>query len=291
MIMEKIFKNKKLLIGCVCGVLAVALVVLLAVFVSNGPKGDKPNPSDAQLGSSPSTSGTIDTKPSESTDPTTAPTTVPPTTEPVATTLPFPSEITTPVTEGPPDDFVPTLPPDYSEPAPTKPASESSYDFGGATPLTLTLEQWNSWDMKTKQAFFRHFPDTNRTAEEEHHLQWVTQYNCYTCGFEGHACRSQSHHDGVLKDIEEGCLMCGRHDCPCLLALNKELWTAYDYAKCPYYDIKKDPSYYCQVCGYPGYGIASVGETICSRRLSTDGNCEHCGELIHVGECHHCVKK
>ncbi len=145
--------------------------------------------------------------------------------------------------------------------------------------------------MKTKQAFFQHYKFDDMTREEKHHIEWVTECNCYTCGFEGHACRNQAHHDGVMKYIEQGCLMCGRHDCPCLLALNKEMWTEYDYTKCPEYDIKKDSSYYCQKCGYPIISQAKPGETGCSRVLNFDDACLNCCVMIHVGECHHCVKK
>lgn len=111
----------------------------------------------------------------------------------------------------------------------------------------------------------------------------------YSCGTEGHICKSEAYHNSLMEYITEGCTHCGSSECPCLLTINASGYTWPDYTQCPQYDVHNDPSVYCQTCGLVRSGNAESGEKCCSK-ANKDITCTWCGKEMFAGECHQCTK-
>ena len=106
----------------------------------------------------------------------------------------------------------------------------------------------------------------------------------YSCGAEGHLCSGPETHSFILNLELEGCEYCGSHNCPSFYATNEWGNTRYTPSKCPKYDIKKDPVYYCQECGKE---CGSGSPDKCIQFVNSD-NCPNCGEWVEGWTCHSC---
>lgn len=293
---EKMMNHKKLLIGCGCALLAIALVVCLVLVIGNGA-GDKPTlPSNGTTqGTNPD--GTTMTNPDGTTNPTAVPTgpsdpTVPssdptaPTTgatdptEPSGTTAPTEPPYSYP-TE-PNGDIIPIEPPT----TPTTPVVTPSPDIGGQTADTITTEVWNSWTDEQKRAFKRSVDKNSLTQDQAYNYYIVTQYGGYSCGVENHYCSSDKDHEDMLKEMALGCKYCGETDCAAFYARGTDGFTRTDWTKCPNYDERNNPAVYCQECGLPKEG--KTGDKICVT-VNREVDCPVCKKHLYPGQCHECT--
>lgn len=106
----------------------------------------------------------------------------------------------------------------------------------------------------------------------------------YSCGADGHHCSDPETHAYILSLELEGCQSCGSHNCASFYATDEWGNTCYTPSKCPKYDIKKDPVYYCQDCGKKS-GDGRNGS--CVQFVNAD-NCPNCGEWVEGWTCHSC---
>ena len=106
----------------------------------------------------------------------------------------------------------------------------------------------------------------------------------YNCGTPGHHCDGPETHAYVLNLEKEGCPYCGKHDCPSFYATDEWGNTCYTPSKCPNYDVRKDPVYYCQTCGKK-CGDGSNGTCV---QFVNACNCPNCGEHVDSWTCHTC---
>ena len=278
--------HKKLLIGCGCALLAIALVVCLVLVIGNGA-GEKPTlPSNGTDGT---TQGTApDGTSTNPTDGTTTPT-GPDATDPTEPSFPIVTEPTEP-------DVGPTDPSTGEEIIPTNPGTEPTnpdlsdeYDFGHITPGNITIDDWNAWDTRKKQAFLDSFDPNNMDPKDKHNYMVVVWYNGYRCNAEGHACKDEVSHNRLIAEMEQGCFYCGKSDCPSFFALDENLFTKIDVTKCPEYGVEKDPTQYCQECGLKLLGKCKSGEKGCISVISPI-DCPFCGIALTPGKCHECTK-
>lgn len=300
--MKDVFKNKRLWIGIGCGILAVALIVGMVLLALSGDNHNNPNSTEPT-----GTTGVIDTtKPSDATGPSDA-------TNPSDSTDPSdipeipsdPAPPSDPVIEPTIPDENPTLPtgpdgdpilptdPDTGEKVPVGPSDlpsetfpkDEKYDFNGVTAGTIRATDWDSWDSGKRQAFRDAYVTNDMTPEDRHNFLLASRFDDYDCGFKGHACRGDLHHESVMAGINAGCDHCGKHDCPSLLTVNPEdLFTEPDPTACPEYDITKDPMEYCQICKRPVNG--KPGERCII--YQSDRLCLYCGVWVESWTCHCC---
>ena len=111
-----------------------------------------------------------------------------------------------------------------------------------------------------------------------------TQPEPYNCGTPGHHCDGPETHAYVLNLEKEGCPYCGKSDCASFYATDEWGNTCYTPSKCPKYDIRKDPVYYCQTCGKK-CGDGSNGTCV---QFVNACNCPNCGEHVDSWTCHTC---
>lgn len=302
-------KKKILLIGCGCALLAIALVVCLVLVVGNGTEDETTLSSNGTTVTGPdgTQKPTDGTAPSGNTDPTDSSATTGSTAPDATTTPTVPDATTEPtvpsspvVTEPTEPDVGPTDPSTGEEIIPTNPGTEppnpdlsGEYDFGNITPGNITIDDWNAWDTRKRQAFVDWTDNVwdTLTAQERHNSMVVIWYGGYNCHTENHACKDEVSHNSLLVEMERGCPYCGKNDCPSFFALDENLFTKIDFTKCPEYGVEKDPTLYCQSCGNKFLSKCEAGEVGCTSVVSQDAPCYNCGEMRHVGECHNCVKK
>ena len=110
------------------------------------------------------------------------------------------------------------------------------------------------------------------------------QSGAYSCGVAGHHCEGAETHTYITNLELEGCKYCGSHSCASFYAQDEWGNACYTPSKCPQYDIKKDPVYYCQECGRK-CGDGSNGT--CVQFVVAD-NCPNCGEHVAAWTCHTC---
>lgn len=277
--------HKKLLIGCGCALLVIALVIGLVVMLGNSA-GDEPTlPSNGTDGT---TQGTTPDGTTNPTDGTTTPT------GPDATDPTEPSSGVTEPTAPLPPDVGPTDPSTGEDIIPTNPGTEppnpdlsGEYDFGNITPGNITIDDWNAWDTRKKQAFLDSFDPNNMDPEDKHNYMVVVWYNGYNCHTEGHACKDEASHDRLIASMEKGCPYCGKSDCESFFALDENLFTKIDRTKCLEYSVEKDSTRYCQTCGLPYDGPS--GTKVCNQSIS-GLPCDYCGAERGAKECHECTK-
>jgi len=104
----------------------------------------------------------------------------------------------------------------------------------------------------------------------------------YSCGVPGHHCHGQATHNFIVSLEQKGCEYCGSHSCPSFYTTDEWGQACVDVTKCPEYDKKKDPIYYCQVCGKPS-GVGSNGTCV---NFTVDTECPDCGEFVKARTCH-----
>ena len=267
--------NKKLGLGIGCGVLVIALIV--GIILITGGSGKQPEPTNP---TNTNPSGNV-TEPSG---------TEPNVTEPGIPEYTDPDEPSNP-DENPDEPSNPDENPDEPSNPDDKPYEplppDPTYDFTGITPGNLTAEQWKSWGSAQRQAFFDTYDIANLSLDDKYNFYLQTQFGGYDCGFEGHHCAAQEHHDQVMADMAEGCPHYGGNDCAAFYARNMMGFTQIDFCECPQYDVTKDPVYYCQTCGLP-YN-ADSGKEVCNWFV-VDTNCDYCGEPVKANQCHWCIK-
>lgn len=106
----------------------------------------------------------------------------------------------------------------------------------------------------------------------------------YDCGVAGHHCDGPETH-AYIQNLElEGCAYCGSHSCPSFYATDEWGNTCFTPSKCPKYDIKKDPVYYCQNCGKK-CGDGKNGTCV---TFNVDIYCPNCGKHVKAWICHYC---
>lgn len=284
----------RLLVCCGCALLATVLIVCKALFIGDD-MGDKPTlPSNGTTVTTPdgTTNSTDGTTPSGNTDlsgtaasdPTTPSSGV---TEPTNPTAPLPPDVgpTDPSTG---EEIIPTNP----GTEPPNPDLSGEYDFGNITPGNVTIDDWNAWDTRKKQAFLDWTDNVwdTLTAQERHNSMVVIWYGGYNCHTENHACRDEISHNHLLTDMERGCPYCGKNDCPSFFALDENLFTKIDFTKCPEYGVEKDPTQYCQECGLPNMKRGQDPTKCCTRAIE-EFPCAYCGLTVYPGSCHTCKQE
>lgn len=106
----------------------------------------------------------------------------------------------------------------------------------------------------------------------------------YSCGCANHHCDGPETH-AYIQNLElEGCQYCGSHSCASFYATDEWGHTCYNPSKCPKYDIKKDPCYYCQTCGKK-CGDGSGGTCV---QFVNACECPNCGVHVDSWTCHTC---
>lgn len=160
---------------------------------------------------------------------------------------------------------------------------------------TITYEIWCSWSVVTQMAFRTSqtsscCTDYQMTPEETYYFNRITEYKNYTCGFENHYCSSQAGHDRLMREIADGCYFCGRSECVSFYARNEQGLTQQDKYLCPEYDVYRDPWFYCQECGKPGWQTIQ-DTTKCCFGYIRDTNCQFCGIWVKAGACHTCKQE
>ncbi len=110
------------------------------------------------------------------------------------------------------------------------------------------------------------------------------QPEVYNCGSPGHHCDGPETHAYILNLELEGCPYCHKSDCPSFYATDEWGNTCYTPSKCLQYDIRKDPVYYCQICGKK-CGDGSNGTCV---QFVTACNCPDCGKHVEARTCHSC---
>lgn len=307
--MKKFFdENKKWLVLSALAIVVVAALVIGIVAVTGcGEKDPNPTEGTSNVGATDPTGTTGGNGNDDVTDPTV-------TDPPIGT----PDNPIQPDNPNPPDDYVEPTEPDETVPDPTTPdidpddvpnvdpdidgdGDENDEDlvtppvtppkpdvdvdddrFGGVTGATIRYTDWASWDHATRQAFYDAYADCD-DPEIMHNILKATQYKDYECGFEGHACKTDGHHDALMEMVNAGCDYCGKHDCPSFFVLNENLFTVYDEHACPEYNERLDPTVYCQTCGLK----KGEGKGECNKSLS-GRPCEYCGAAREPNGCHTC---
>ena len=104
----------------------------------------------------------------------------------------------------------------------------------------------------------------------------------YSCGAPGHHCHGQATHNFIVSLEQKGCEHCGSHSCPSFYTTDEWGQACVDVTKCPEYNKKNDPLYYCQDCGKK-VGNGSNGTCI---MFTIDTVCDACGESVSARTCH-----
>lgn len=104
----------------------------------------------------------------------------------------------------------------------------------------------------------------------------------YSCGVAGHHCQGQETHNFIVSMEAKGCEHCGSHSCPSFYATDKWGNAILDATKCPEYNKKNDPLYYCQDCGKK-VGDGSNGTCV---MFTVDVKCPDCGASVSGNTCH-----
>lgn len=104
----------------------------------------------------------------------------------------------------------------------------------------------------------------------------------YSCGVGGHHCDSKEIHNFIVSMEAKGCEHCGSHSCPSFYVTDEWGQAGIDVTKCPEYNKKKDPLYYCQDCGKK-VGNGSNGTCV---MFTVDVECPDCGASVSANTCH-----
>lgn len=104
----------------------------------------------------------------------------------------------------------------------------------------------------------------------------------YDCGNPLHHCVNEAGHNYLVEIEEEGCPYCGSHSCPSFYTVDKWGYPIINPTVCPKYDVKKDPTKYCQDCGRP---IGSKkGQCL---QFLISAYCDICGKWVEGRTCHY----
>lgn len=106
----------------------------------------------------------------------------------------------------------------------------------------------------------------------------------YKCGTKGHRCEAPETHAYILNLELKGCEYCGSHSCPSFYSSDEWGNACYTPSKCPKYNIKNDPAYYCQTCKKK---CGDGGNGTCVQFVSSD-SCPNCGQWVDAWKCHTC---
>lgn len=165
--------------------------------------------------------------------------------------------------------------------------TESSDMFNGVTPDNITVANTAGWDSSTFLAFkVENWPSMTNAQKRAY---WEAYYDGYDCGVEDHDCMCANDHI----EFTRPCKYCGLTlECKGRICKDQYGFTYCDSSKCYSYDIKLDPSKYCQTCGKPCSSTIETDRTkMCSRKIGGGGKCLHCGIQVPGGTCHTCKQE
>lgn len=288
---EKMMNHKKLLIGCGCALLVIALVIGLVVMLGNSA-GDEPTlPSNGTDGTTQGTTPDGTTNPTDGTTTPTGPDATDPTepssgvTEPTTEPTTGNTIETYPTDPSTGEDVIPTAP---TQPEGFVPAVDDKVDLGGVTPETLTADIWNSWTKEQKNTFNRSYIWENLSLDVKFSLRIAQECDGYNDGYDEFYFVSDEHKNDYFEKMKLGCRYCGETDCDSFYGRGRTGETEIDYTRCAAYSETMDPTKYCQECGLPKNGES--GTKICIRTVSGDIECPFCKRMIYFGSCHECTK-
>lgn len=106
----------------------------------------------------------------------------------------------------------------------------------------------------------------------------------YCCDTPDHCCDNPEIHAYICNLEIAGCRYCGSHHCPSFYGTDQWGNAGYYPSLCPEYDVRKDESVYCQVCGKP----CGDGSKDTCARYNIDIHCPLCGKWVPAWTCHSC---
>ena len=112
----------------------------------------------------------------------------------------------------------------------------------------------------------------------------TTQKTTYSCGVAGHHCQNEAAHAHICNLEIEGCPYCGSHSCKSFYATDEWGQSQYTPSLCPKYNIKNDPTEYCQDCGKK-LGDGTNGTCV---QYVNACYCTSCGKWVESFTCHSC---
>lgn len=104
----------------------------------------------------------------------------------------------------------------------------------------------------------------------------------YSCGTKGHHCDSKETHNFIVGLENKGCPHCGSHSCKSFYTYDEWGNACYDPTRCPEYNVKADPTEYCQECGKE---CGDGGKGTCVR-FTVDTKCPSCKKSVKAKTCH-----
>ena len=160
-------------------------------------------------------------------------------------------------------------------PEETKPSDE----FGGVTPDNISVSNTAGWSSDDFDWFYERYRKSMTNAQKR--AYWIAYYDDYDCGVVGHDCRNAQQHVRFTRP----CQYCGLTlGCVGRIRTDELGFTYCDDHYCYSYDVKLDPSKYCQTCGKTKNGAHTEK---CHRYLA-DTNCLFCGQPVKANTCHTC---
>ena len=160
-------------------------------------------------------------------------------------------------------------------PEETKPSDE----FGGVTPDNISVSNTAGWTSNDFAWWYEQHRDTMTNAQKR--AYWIARYDGYDCGVAGHDCRNAQQHVRFTRP----CQYCGLTlGCVGRIQTDELGFTVCDDNCCYSYDVKLDPSKYCQTCGK----TKNSAHTEKCHRYLADTNCLFCGQPVKANTCHTC---
>lgn len=174
---------------------------------------------------------------------------------------------------------------DYTNKLPAE--TEPSDEFGGVTPDNISVSNTAGWTDGKFQLFRMKYWNTMTTAQKRAYFLACFDGG-YDCGVEGHDCLEASDH----RPFTKACAYCGLMDCPDRICKDEYGFTYCDETKCSSYDVKLDPSKYCQTCGKPTSPTIEPDPTKkCTQKIGNGGPCVYCGVMVPGHTCHTCKQE
>lgn len=172
----------------------------------------------------------------------------------------------------------------YTDKLPTE--SESSDPIAGVTPDNISVSNTAGWTKNDWDTFVRKYGSSMTNAQKR--AYYIAYYDGYDCGVAGHDCKNSQEHVRFTRP----CQYCGLTlGCVGRICTDELGFTYCDNTKCYSYDVKLDPSKYCQTCGKPtSPSLQSDPTKRCTKTIS-DGKCGVCGQAVKGHTCHTCKQE
>lgn len=166
-------------------------------------------------------------------------------------------------------------------PEETKPSDP----FNGVTPNNISVSNTAGWTNAMWTAFEAKYPLYKMTTAQMR-AYYIAYYDDYDCGVVGHDCMNSSEHVKFTRP----CKYCGLTlGCVGRICTDEYGFTYCDDKHCYSYDIKLDPSRYCQTCGKPtSTSIERDPTKMCNQTIGGGGSCVYCGIFVPGNTCHTC---